>query len=129
MRRLLISTAALVLAGCGSSSAAPLVGNVPAPAKLPSCGSLKVSHHTQRVVDKVTIDSVTFGADPDCVQGWAVSLGKSGDDTGTLHSSFDAKSGVLVTVSRGKASPNSISVTWNHDGSLPAILDDSKEPK
>ena len=129
MRRAFVLAALLGIAACSKPAAALLVGNVPAAAKLPNCGSLKVSHHTRNVVDKQTIDSVTFRADPDCVQVWVVSLGKAGDDTGILHSSFDVKSGVLATVIRGKTSPNSVTVVWNHDGSLPAIFNDSEPPK
>ena len=129
MSRTLIFATALLVASCGKSAPALLVGNVPAHAKLPSCDTLKVSNHTQRMVDKITIDSVTFRADPDCVQAWVLSLGKKGDDTGTLYSSFDVKSGVLATVNRGKTSPNSVTVVWNHDGSLPAIFNDSEPQK
>lgn len=113
----------LALAGCSPAAAPPLVGNVPAVAKLPSCASLKVNSHWQTPVAGKTSESVVLEAEPECIKGWTAALGKAADATGVLLVSFDNSKGSLVSVTRMTPNTNVMVVNWSHDGSAPAIID------
>ena len=113
----------VALAGCSQAAAPPLVGNVPAVAKLPSCSSLKVNSHWQTPVAGKTSESVVLEADPDCIKGWTEALGKAADATGVLLVSYDPGKDALVSVTRQTKNTNVMVVNWSHDGSAPAIID------
>ena len=121
MRTFVALNVLVALAACSQPVAPALVGNVPEALKLPSCESLKVANHWQSPVGNKTSEFVVFRADSDCVQSWTEALGKDAATTGVLVVSFDSQRN-LASVTRMVKDPNVMIVSWNHDGSAPAII-------